>query len=89
MKAVGVYVILKRKDGALRADKSGLDVPTAMSDRFLEADLISASEKIGKDEFGLEAGQKVLYDKNAGHDHQGADGITYRVVTCRDIASIL
>ncbi len=89
MKAVGAFVVVKRKDGALRTTKSGLDVPTAMSDRFLQAELISASQEVGKKEFGLEAGQNVLYDKHAGHDAVGVDGETYRVITCRDIAVIL
>ena len=89
MKGVGAFVIIKPKDGALRTTKSGLEVPTAMSDRFLQADLISASEEIGKKEFGLEAGQEILYDKHAGHDVTGADGETYRIIGCRDVAVIL
>ena len=89
MKGVGAFVIIKPKNGALRETKSGLEVPTAMSDRFLQADLISASEEIGKKEFGLEEGQEILYDKHAGHDVQGVDGETYRIITCRDVAVIL
>ena len=89
MKGVGSFVIIKPKDGALRTTRSGLEVPTAMSDRFLQADLISASEDVGKKEYGLEAGQEILYDKHAGHDVNGVDGVTYRVITCRDIAVIL
>jgi|TARA_R110000737_G_C14624761_1_gene494668 co-chaperonin GroES (HSP10) len=89
MKGVGAFVIIKPKDGALRTTKSGLEVPTAMSDRFLQAELISASEEIGKKEFGLEAGQEILYDKHAGHDVPNAKGETYRIITCRDVAVIL
>lgn len=89
MKAVGQFVIIKVKDGALRTTKSGLEVPTAMSDRFLQADLISASKEIGKDEFGLEAGQEILYDKHAGYDIPGPDGTTYRLISCRDVGVIL
>lgn len=89
MKGVGAFVVIKRKDGAMRTTKSGLEIPTAMSDRFLEASIISASKEVGKKDFGLEAGQDVLYDKHAGHDIQGVDGETYRIITCRDVAVIL
>ena len=89
MKAVGAYVIIKRKDGALRETKSGLEVPTAMSDRFLQAEIIDASAEVGKEEFGLEKGQEILYDKHAGHDFEGVDGVTYRIIGCRDVAVIL
>jgi len=89
MKAIGGYVIIKPKDGALRVTKSGLEVPTAMSDRFLLAVIISASKEVGKAEFGLESGQEVLYDKHSGHDFNSVDGKVYRLVTCRDIAVII
>ncbi len=89
MKGVGTWVILKPKDGVMRESKSGLDVPTAMSDRFLQADLIHASEEVGKVEYGLEAGQVVLYDKNSGFDFPDSKGETYRIVRCSDIAVIL
>jgi len=89
MVAVGAYVIVKPKDGALRKSSSGLEIPTAMSDRFLQGTLISASKEVGKEEFGLESGQEVLYDKHAGHDVPSPNGDTYRIMGCRDVAVIL
>ena len=88
MKAVGVYVVIKQNKGEIRKRKSGLQVPTKLSDRFIGGVIYSASE-IGKDEFGLSEGQQVLYDKHAGHDIKGVDGEDYKVITCRDIAVVL
>ncbi|WZE63628.1 hypothetical protein PANI_CDS0109 [Maribacter phage Panino] len=88
MHGVGIYVVIKPKDGAMRSTNSGLEIPTAMSDRFLQGEVISASD-VGKEEFGLEKGQNVLYDKHSGHDVPSIGDGTYRVVTCRDIAVIL
>jgi co-chaperonin GroES (HSP10) len=88
MKAVSVYLIIKKEKGQVRTSKSGLDIPAEMNDRFIKASIISASE-LGKEEFGLEAGQEVLYDKHAGHEFKGVDGESYRIITCRDVAVVL
>lgn len=89
MVGVGLYVIIKPIEGVMRTTSSGLDIPTELGDRFIQGDLISASEDIGKKEFGLEGGQVVLYDKFAGHEIKGSDGETYKLITCRDIAVVL
>jgi len=86
--AVGAFVLIKPKIGETRMRKSGLEVPAAMQDRFLIGDVISASEKIGKEEFGLEAGQVVLYDKHSGQK-LNIEGEDYLMVTCRDVAMII
>ena len=79
---------MKPVKGEERVRKSGLVVPTKLSDRFIGGVIKSASN-VGKDEFGLEAGQHVLYDKHAGHDVKDIDGESYRVITCRDVAVVL
>ena len=89
MQGVGVYVLIKPVKGKMRTTASGLEIPPELNDRFIQGKIVSASENIGKQEFGLEADQEVLYDKHAGHEIKGADNVTYRVVTCRDIAIIL
>lgn len=89
MKGVGMYVVVKPVKGIMRKTKSGLDIPPQLNDRFVAGVIISASEEIGFQQFKLEEGQDVLFDKNAGHDIKGADGENYRVVQCRDIAVIL
>lgn len=89
MDAVGVYVIIEPKKLKTRISKSGMEIPTELTDRFIEGTIISASSEIGTKEFGLSKGMNVLYDKHSGHDVKNIDGNTYRVVTCRDIAIIL
>lgn len=73
----------------MRQTSSGLDIPADMNDRFVQAEVISASTSIGKEEFGIEKGQTILYDKFAGHEFKGVDNKTYRAITCRDVAVIL
>jgi co-chaperonin GroES (HSP10) len=89
MQAVGGYVLIQHLVGQTRKRSSGLEVPTELADRFLRGTVVSASEEIGKKEFGLQAGQDVLYDKMAGHEIKGIDGQEYKVITVRDIAVIL
>ena len=89
MQAVGGYVLIQHLVGQTRKRSSGLEVPTELADRFLRGTIMSASEEVGKKEFGLEAGQDVLYDKHAGHEIKGADGQEYKVITVRDVAVIL
>lgn len=89
MRAVGIYVLIKQTKGETRQRKSGLQVPTQLSDRFVGGVIHSVSQEIGKDEFGLKEGQKILFDKHAGHDIKGTDGETYKVITCRDVAVVL
>jgi co-chaperonin GroES (HSP10) len=86
--AVGLYVLIKHKAGQTRMRKSGLEIPTEMEDRFVLGEIISASTSIGKEEFGLEAGQQVLYDKHAGRQVR-VEGEDYLMVTCRDVALIV
>lgn len=86
--AVGIYVLIKHKTGQTRMRKSGLEIPTEMEDRFVLGEIVSASESIGKEEFGLEAGQEILYDKHAGRSVR-IEGEDYLMVTCRDIAMIV
>jgi len=89
MQAVGGYVIIQHELGQTRKRSSGLEVPSELADRFLRGKIYAASEEVGKKEFGLEAGQTVLYDKHAGHEIKGVDGVEYKIITCRDIAVIL
>jgi co-chaperonin GroES (HSP10) len=86
--AVGIYVLIKSKAGETRMRKSGLEIPADMEDRFVTGIVVSASESIGKKEFGLEADQEVLFDKHAGRQLR-LEGEDYLMVTCRDIALIL
>jgi len=79
---------MKHRPNQTQKRKSGLEIPSEMEDRFVLGDIISASESIGKQEFGLEAGQTVLYDKNAGQTLR-IDGEDFKMVTCRDIAMIM
>jgi co-chaperonin GroES (HSP10) len=88
MMAVGLFVLIQPRIGQTRTRKSGLEVPAALEDRFLLGQIISASEKEGKGEFGLEAGQEVLYDKHAGQKLTVA-GEDYLLITCRDVALII
>lgn len=82
-------MIVKPIAGETRQRSSGLVVPTQLSDRFVGAVIHSVSEDVGRDQFGLEQGQRVLYDKHAGYDIKGVDGATYKVISCRDVAVIL
>ena len=75
--------------GETRKRSSGLVVPTQLSDRFVGAVIHSVSDDVGRDQFGLSEGQRVLYDKHAGYDVKGVDGVSYKVISCRDIAVIL
>ena len=75
--------------GETRKRSSGLVVPTQLSDRFVGAVIHSVSDDVGRDQFGLNEGQRVLYDKHAGYDVKGVDGVSYKVISCRDIAVIL
>lgn len=88
MKAVGVYVVIKQIKGQTRVRKSGLEIPVEMSDRFIQGVIHSTSE-LGKNEFGLQDGQNVLYDKHAGHEVKNIKGEDYKVIQCRDIAVVL
>ena len=88
MRGVGIYVVIKPTEGIMRQTSSGLDIPASIADRFIQAEIISAS-KIAKDEFGLKDGDTVLYDKHAGNEFKGVDNKTYRAITCRDIAVVL
>lgn len=89
MIAVGQYVIIKPIKGESRQRKSGLHIPTELSDRFIGGVVHSVSKEIGEEQFGLKQGQQVLYDKHSGHDIKGIDGESYKVITCRDIAVVL
>lgn len=86
--AVGAFVLIKPKVGETRMRRSGIEVPAAMQDRFLTGEIISASEQIGKEEFGLESGQQILFDKHAGQKLT-IEGEDYLMITCRDVAMIL
>ena len=86
--AVGIYVLIKTKAGQTRTRKSGLHVPAALEDRFLIGEIVSASEGVGKKEFGLEAGQTVLYDKHSGQKIT-IEGEDYLMITCRDVGLII
>lgn len=86
--AVGVYVLMEYKLGQTTMRKSGLEIPSEMEDRFVLGTIVSASDSIGKEEFGLEAGQEVLFDKHAGQKKR-IEGKDYLIVTCRDIAMII
>lgn len=88
MRGVGVYIIIKPSAGIMRESKSGLDIPASSLDRFVQADIISASD-IAKTEFGLKEGDTILYDKHAGNEFKGVDNETYRAITCRDVAVVL
>lgn len=81
-------MVIKHVKGQTRKRRSGIEVPTELSDRFIRGEIISVSET-GKEEFGLDSGQEVLYDKHAGHEVKGVDGEDYKVITCRDIAVTL
>lgn len=89
MKAVGIYVIVETVKNQTRKRKSGLEVPVELSDRFILGKIHSVSEEIGEKEFGLEAGQEILYDKHAGHELKNIEGQDFKLISCRDVAVIL
>lgn len=86
--AVGSYVAIKPNDGKMRKSKSGLMVPVVKTDRWVEGEVFRISIAFAK-ESGIKEGDKVLYDKNAGHDTPLIDGNTYRIITARDISMVL
>jgi len=88
MKAINLYVVIKKETGQVRTSKSGLDIPSDMADRFIKAKVISISEK-GQEEYGVKAGDDILYDKHAGNEMKSVDGETYHIITCNHIAVVL
>lgn len=88
MKAVGIYVVINQLRNQERESNSGLLKSPEILDRFLTGEVIACSA-IGKEQFGIEEGQRVLFDKNAGHHIPSPDGEYHKVVTCNDIAVIL
>lgn len=88
MVAVGAYLIIEPIKGQTRKRASGLEIPVELEDRFIQGVVHSASP-LGKNEFGLEEGQNILYDKHAGHDIKNINGKDYKVIRCTDVAVIM
>ena len=88
MKAVGNYLVIKQIRAQERESNSGLLKSPEILDRFLRGIIISSSN-VGKEHFGLQAGQEVLFDKNAGHQIPDPSGDIVKVVQCTDVAVIL
>jgi len=88
MKAVGLYLVIKKSKGKVRTHRSGLEMPTDMEDRFVEATVTSVSD-LGVSEFGINEGDTVLYDKHAGRNSFKNDEGEFFVITCRDVAVVL
>lgn len=88
MQAVGNYLVIKQLRSQERESSSGLLKSPEILDRFLQGEVLSAST-VAKEHFGLEEGQIVLFDKNAGHQIPSEDGSIWKVVMCTDIAVII
>lgn len=86
MQAVESYIAIKQTKST-RKSSSGLEIPTALSDRFIVGEIVSVSDE-GKGR-GLAEGQEVLYDKHAGHEVKNIEGMDIKLVQIRDIALIL
>lgn len=86
--AVGQYVLIKKALGEERKRRSGLvDTASNTEDRWVKADVISVGQ-IGEAEFGLKAGQTVLYDKHAGQPLT-IKGEKFHMIRATDVAIIL
>lgn len=88
MQAVGIYVVINQLRNQERESSSGILKSPEILDRFLTGEVVSCSA-IGKEQFGIKEGQRVLFDKNAGHQISSPAGEYHKVVTCNDIAVIL
>lgn len=86
--AVGVYVLIRKEIGETRKRRSGLeDTASNTEDRWIKAEILSVGQ-VGEAEFGLKAGQTVLYDKHAGQPLT-IEGEKLHMITARDVALIL
>lgn len=86
--AIGIYVLIRKAVGEVRKRRSGLeDTASTTEDRWIKAEIISVGQ-VGESEFGLKAGQTVLYDKHAGQPLT-VDGEKLHIIRASDISLIL
>ncbi len=86
MKPLNDYVIIRQTEDHIKRSESGLELSLVHRDdiRYLEAEIISKSPLLE----GLEDGDKILYDKSAGHKIE-IENNEYKVIRLRDIVMIL
>ena len=86
MKAIGENLIVnKHKVGAAKT-KGGLILAEKQRDdiRYITADVISVGDEVA----GVKAGDKIYYDKHAGHGIE-FEGEKYIVIKIQDVVVVL
>ena len=86
MKAIGRNLIVnKHKVGAAKT-KGGLILAEKQRDdiRYITADVVSVGDEVA----GIKAGDKIYYDKHAGHGIE-FEGEKYIVIKIQDVVVVL
>ena len=86
MKAIGRNLIIEKTKEGITKTKGGLILAEAHKDdiRYVEANVIS----IGGDVVAIKEGDKIFYDKHAGHKIE-IDKETYHVINMGDVVVVL
>ena len=86
MKAIGRNIIIDKIKEGITKTKGGLILAEAHKDdiRYVEANVIS----IGGDVVAINEGDKIFYDKHAGHKIE-IDKETYHVINMGDVVVVL
>lgn len=85
MKAVNNYIIITTiKEEPV--EQNGLLITDAHTDdvRYLKGDIVS----VGNDCKGITEGDRIYYDRHAGHGVQW-EGILYQVIRQQDVVAVL
>ncbi len=84
MKALGVYVIVKKDEIDDKRERAGFVIEKDDDMRYVYGEVISFGEELK----GIAIGDRISFDSRAGHN-VNVDGEKYRVIKYGDIAFVV